>query len=221
MNSNFINSKNIIPTYDIFKWFGTCDTNREFIMSLNQFAEAINWGPDFDIGKWENGRPYHIIKLPKFLLDKSRVIRQKAALLLNDVIVSENQYFRYLENGFEVPHLNNLDMKLSQDLSEPGFCETFYYHRNDDLAKKKLSEHNLYGPNIYNEDYDENGNEDLSHLMLYGWVESKYREIHKYGSLVYTNSPVPNYGISYEEMLYTLLQWQKMKSKCGYFISPE
>ena len=221
LNSNFIDCKNFIPTYDIFKWFGTCDTVSEFITSLKQYAEAISWGPYFDIDDWKNGRPYHLIKLPKSLLNKSRVIRQKGSLLLCDNIIPENQYYIYLKNGFQAPHLNNLDMRLSQDLSEPGFCDTFYYHRNDDLAKKTLEEHELYGPDIYNEEYDENGNEDISHLMLYDWVESKYMDYHKYGTSVITNSPVPNYGISYEQMLYTLQQWQKMKSKCGYFISPD
>lgn len=216
LQKNFYYCPNLIPTYDIFKSFKTCDSKSEFYQSLRDYSEAINWGNNFDLDMVMGNRPFSLIKLPKSYLEKSRVIKQKGSLLLRDYIISEDLKDALIRRGGDYPpaYMENLPQQLVQDLSEPQFCDVFYYKRDNELAEKILNELNINKEDVYNESVD---NEDLSQLLLYGWLETCYKF---YGPVI-NNSPVPNYNLSYNDILITLNEWQKKKSTNGYYFEKD
>nr|WP_243237422.1 FRG domain-containing protein [Heliobacterium chlorum] len=221
LQKNYYECGNLIPTYEIYKSFNTCNTVSEFYESLREYANVINWGPSFDLDNTMGNRPFSLIKLPHSLLKKSRVIKQKASLLLGDCVISEQMRENLILRGGDPPpvYMEHLPFKMVQDLSEEGFCETFIYERNNKLALELLNEFNIHPKEIYDEDLDNNGkNDDLSQMLLYGWIENLYAPLTRYGVSVNTNSPAPDYEISYTEMLSYLNEWQEIKKKNGYHL---
>ncbi|MFC2152190.1 hypothetical protein ACFLSE_06640 [Bacteroidota bacterium] len=214
LQKDYYNCSNLISTYDIYKSFDVCDTNEEFYNSLKEYAKSINWGPEFDLDRIYSSRPFHLIKLPKNLISISRIIKQKAALLFSDCIISEPMAQMLSSQGYSPPvHMRNLPYKLVQDLSEVGFCDTFIYKRDNKLAKEILDKYNFTPEELYNEEA-----EDLSHLLLYGWVENLYKTLYTIGTNPFELSPpIPQYALSYKEILSTLNEWQKKKKKAGYY----
>ncbi len=201
----------LIPTFDILQSFETCETIDEFNDSLHNYAKAINWDWNFGLHEVRGQRPFNFLKFPKKLVKNSRIIRQKASLLLPDIVLSEDLARLFTDQGFAPPkYMPYLPLALKQDLSEKGYCEIFIYKRNNQLAKQILKDNKILPKDLYNEQ-----EEDLSHLLLYGWIENFNKSVYSKGTL-----PIQiksHEELSHAEILSFLNKLQSKKQNAGYY----
>lgn len=211
LHNNYYTCPGLIPTKEILSSFKQCNTEEEFSKSFQDYKEAIGWGryPFY----FEGERPYHLLRLPSSKLQNSRIFHQEASLLMPDCIPSQMELNTHRVNGFQPPIPDTgLPYKLVEDLSASYDCEIFLvdYEKAEEGILKELG---LPNPDhIYRGD-----DEDISHMLTKGIIETMYQEIHEMGSFAITNSPMPGYQISYYDLINQLQEWQQDRESYQYF----
>lgn len=89
--SDFYSCPTYLPSYKILALLGRCGSSDDSIQSLKEYRAAINWGPLFDLKSVRQSRPFELIQIPEDSLNFSRIINQKAGLLIPDYIL--NRYW--------------------------------------------------------------------------------------------------------------------------------
>ena len=188
---DFYSCPQLIPVRELLTQFERCGTVGEFKQSIEEYQNAINWGPFFDLDEILGKRPFHLIKLPDTLVQNCRVVQQHAALLIPDAVISQEflrrhtvtspQLIEELQNGMFV-----------EDLGQSPTCEKFYF----DLADvKKIDWLMQISPDTMFP------HDDLLFNLLRGWMRTFIQN--PYGTLpVFPNMPK---GVDYGEFLQYLL----------------
>lgn len=171
LHSHFYEAPNLIPVFDIFESLSSndyCDLEH----SIRSYKKAINWGEMHDYVQIKGKRPFDLIKIPLEIFKKSRIYKQKAALLFPDHVYSESKYLaaRQANQEIDFPYSKELDMSLVQDLSDCTICETFKFRKNPQRVQEYLKENEITNPHSI---YDDN-DLDLSHVLLNNLMESFY-----------------------------------------------
>lgn len=126
---DFYSCPRIIPVHHILRLFDSCDTTREFEESLEEYREAIGWNfASFDLNIINGKRPFQLIKIPRKLVDTSRVEIQQACLLIPDMVLSQ-EYTKERIFARNAPRLNN---KLKngvfiEDVAAAEDCEKYCF----------------------------------------------------------------------------------------------
>ena len=140
--------------------------------------------------------PFDLLKIPNKYWENSRIYKQKAGLLLRDYVISQPKYEAYfISEGcpcHDFPYMTDLDFNLSHDLSDSYICETFVFKKDPDYAKLYLENKGITPSFIYDSDED-----DLSHRLLSGWIESYYNDSHQYGTPIIDLSLHSSFNIDY------------------------
>lgn len=221
LQSGYFNSPPLIPTYEIFASLQKCNDEELFYKSLKDYASAILWGTTEgrDYTTHFGHLPLHLLKIPNAYWTNSRIYKQKAALLLRDYVISVPKRNAYL-TGVHSPchefiYMPDLDLNLCHDLSDPYICDTFVFRKDSKYAKEYLENNGITPSYIYDSDQD-----DLSHIMLQGWLETYYNDSHQYGCPVIDFSPHSEFDIDYYKLMDMLKQYRAGRSKFQYYFKP-
>ena len=207
LQKNYYTCPWLIPSYELLDLFGTCSTLEESVQSIRDYLAAIGWGGDFwyRTGEITGHRPLQLIKLPEVFRKDCRIKAQKAALLLPDLIMSNPMIDALNNDTFTAPMPKvGLPYKLVQDLADASLCEIFTFECGGIDADRATAEIGADPDSIYDD-----GKPDLSHLLLYGLLETAYSDLEKCGNRVLTNAPFPSYGLTYHEIRDELLKRNK------------
>lgn len=86
---DFYSCPSYLPSCEILALFGRCDSIEECLLSIDEYKQAIGWGPDFDLAAIRDSRPFELIRLPRASFQTSRIVRQAASLIIPDQILSQ------------------------------------------------------------------------------------------------------------------------------------
>lgn len=221
LQSGYFNSPPLIPTYEIFESLQKCTEEETFYESVRNYAEAIAWGTDKarDYTNHFGSLPFDLLKIPVKYWENSRIYKQKAGLLLRDYVISQPKREAYFNSAcrpcHDFPYMTDLDLNLSHDLSDSYICETFIFKKDPDYAKLYLESKGITPSFIYDSEED-----DLSHILLSGWIENYYKDSHQYGTPVIDLSPHSSFNINYYKLMDLLHEYRANRSKYQYYFRP-
>ncbi len=212
LQDDYYKKAHFIPSLEIIQNFGVCRSREESIASLERYLNAIHWGSmEFDLPDY---RPFELIRLPEEARTKSRIARQKGALLIPDIIPSSRMMETHALWGYPIEVNSNMEYNLVQDLSDPSICDSFLIDCSDlrdadfDLLKDIPSPDEIYSE----------GQNDISHILTYNIFERVYEEAMRMGTIPIEQIPImPGYGVSYLDVLQLLQKWNQKRKKDQYF----
>lgn len=209
---NYYSKAHFISTIDILNGFQVCDTVEESIDSLERYLEEIRWGKsDFKIPQ---KRPFELIKLPKGSLKNSRIVVQKAGLLIPDVIQGYTEQQSHEMWGYAIDKKTNMEYKLVQDLADPSICDCYYI----DCSELRDPDFDIFASLPSPEKIYDDSQEDITHVLTHNIFERAFQEYQKRG-IVYieTNPAMPGYQMSYQRAIEWLNVWNKDRKSCQYY----
>jgi len=130
---DFYSCPSYLPSCKILKLFKQSNTVDECVESIDEYRNAINWGPFFDLDEIRNNRPFEVIKLPKHSFQSSRVINQTAGLIIPDRILNKD----YLFDRFrpQTVKINNKEHSYTEDFAKRFNEKKYYFHHNKNNEK--------------------------------------------------------------------------------------
>lgn len=167
---DYNNCPALFPSQKILDLFEECDTIEEFEESINSYKKAIHWGADFYGPEIQGNRPFELIRIPREWKKKSRIVRQKAALLFPDVIPYEEFTKHYNFTNESWLNVASYGGRFLEDLSTAFNCDTFLFKMEDD----DFQYINVPTESVYIDD-------DISHRFLNGWMSSFHQN--PYGTI--------------------------------------
>lgn len=154
----------LIPTKQIFELFELCENKEEFLDSLDEYREKINWNLwEFDLESIKGKRPFETIKIPYKAFASSRVINQDACILLPDAAISVASSVRYLAEFYEEDPDNIIPSIFVSDQSTYCECEKFNFSPN---RVNQIQEVNSIIPERMFP------NDDILFILLRGWLRT-------------------------------------------------
>lgn len=131
---DFYTCPRLIPVHDIFQSFAVCETQEECRRSIETYRSAIDWRfMKFNLDRIRGKRPFHLLKLPLKNLASCRVMRQRAALLIPDMVLS--QQYNKLGFSHDPPRTSEYlkEGAFVEDLAADPACDRFYFTMNESL----------------------------------------------------------------------------------------
>jgi len=160
---DFYSTPQLIPTISLLKSIVPCETVEECFHSVDSYAEAINWGPYFDLSDVRKGRPLHLLRLPKAALQTSRVTKQHALLMFPDMILTKAWLDEYKLREATAPIASNSPLPLIEDMAENPKCTKYCFTPDYDILEAKFGLTEESGKEIFPE-------HDVVQFLIGGWI---------------------------------------------------
>ncbi len=141
ISSNFYTVNNFLDANTVLKSISSCSTWEESLESFLEFGFETS-----KILASTNSpaiRPFHILKLPKGVLNDSRIIRQKAGLIFPDMILSK--FYRNIKVHAPLGKAEKEGTNAIEDMQYRDNLDVFYFeHTKEDFDLININKEYLF-----------------------------------------------------------------------------